>query len=213
MLGRDRIGARFLLVERRPAGRRFACAMIPAMSDRPDHDRTPTGIRLDNDRTAVTIAEAARVLGLSTDAVRKRLQRGTIPGEKIGETWRVFLEVDASPVDRPDVSTQRPDRDRTRPEPDRTATAGPDPLVETLREEVAYLREQLAERSRELAAERERFDVLHREALARIPALGAGQDAPSASPQPRHATEATEPAADSSVPWWASLAFWRRWRR
>ncbi len=141
------------------------------------------------------------MLGLSTDAVRKRLQRGTIAGEKIGDTWRVFLEAEAPPVDRPDVSSPRP-------ESDRTATSGPDPLVETLREEVAYLREQLAERSRELAAERERFDVLHREALARIPALGAGQDAPSASPQPRHATEATEPAADTSVPWWK---FWERW--
>ncbi len=173
----------------------------PAMSDRPDRDRTPTGIRLDNDRTAVTIAEAARVLGLSTDAVRKRLQRGTIPGEKIGDTWRVFLESDAATGPRPDVSIPRPDTDRT-------AAVAPDPLVETLREEVAYLREQLAERSRELAAERERFDVLHREALARIPALGAGQDAPQASPEPRHTAEGVEPAGDASVPWWK---FWERW--
>ncbi|MDP9356860.1 MAG: helix-turn-helix domain-containing protein [Chloroflexota bacterium] len=178
------------------------------MSDRPDCDRIPTGIRLDNDRTAVTIAEAARVLGLSTDAVRKRLQRGTIPGEKIGETWRVFLEVDAPPAGRPDLSSPRPDNDRTRPESGRTVAADPDPLVETLREEVAYLREQLAERSRELAAERERFDVLHREALARIPALGAGQDAPQASPEPRHTAEGVEPAGDASVPWWK---FWERW--
>ena len=72
------------------------CAMIPAMDTRPDRDRTPTGIRLDNDRTAVTIAEAARVLGLSTDAVRKHLQLGTIAGEKIGDTWRVFLEDDTT---------------------------------------------------------------------------------------------------------------------
>ncbi len=177
------------------------------MSDRPDRDRTPTGIRLDNDRTAVTIAEAARVLGLSTDAVRKRLQRGTIAGEKIGDTWRVFLEAEAPPVVRPDVSSPRPDSDRTRPESDRTAPSGPDPLVETLREEVAYLREQLAERSRELAAERERFDVLHREALARIPALGAGQDAPSAAPAVHHATEPTNATAEA-LPWWTS--WWRR---
>ncbi len=176
--------------------------MIPAMSDRPDRDRTPTGIRLDNDRTAVTIAEAARMLGLSTDAVRKRLQRGTIPGEKIGDTWRVFLATDAPPADQPDVSSQRPDNDRT-------TTAGPDPLVETLREEVAYLREQLAERSRELAAERERFDVLHREALARIPALGAGQDAAVAAREPQREAEPARATPATAVPWGR---FWERWR-
>lgn len=71
------------------------------------------------------------------------------------------------------------------------------------------LREQLAERSRELAAERERFDVLHREALARIPALGAGQDAPQAAPAVHHAPEPTNAATDTSVPWWR---FWERWR-
>ncbi|MDP9473952.1 MAG: helix-turn-helix domain-containing protein [Chloroflexota bacterium] len=172
------------------------------MSDRPDHDRTPTGIRLDNDRTAVPIAEAARMLGLSTDAVRKRLQRGTIAGEKIGDTWRVFLEPDTATGDRPDVSSPRP-------ESDRTAAAGPDPLVETLREEVAYLREQLAERSRELATERERFDVLHREALARIPAIGSGQHASVASPEPSGATEPRHTPPDTSTP--AHAPWWRRW--
>ncbi len=81
-------------------------------------------------------------------------------------------------------------------------------LIGQLKEENAYLRDQLDQRSRELAAERERFDVLHREALARIPALGAGQDTPQASPTPRHVTETVEPAGDASVPWWK---FWERW--
>ncbi len=151
------------------------------------------------------------MLGLSTDAVRKRLQRGTIPGEKIGDTWRVFLETnaaDGATGPRPDMSSHRLDSHRTRPEPDRTAAAGPDPLVGTLREEVAYLREQLAERSRELAAERERFDVLHREALARIPALGAGRDAPSAAPQPQRDAGSANVDPNASVPWWK---FWERW--
>ena len=175
--------------------------MIAFMTDRPDRDRAPSGVRLDNDRTAVTIAEAARALGMSTDAIRKRLQRGTLPGEKIGGGWRVFLG-DAAPVaagptgHRPDASSPRPDADRT------TAVA-PDALVETLRDEVRYLREQLAERSRELAAERERFDILHREALARIPALGAGHDPPSASPAAPGGTEPREPES----------AWWRFWRR
>ncbi len=158
--------------------------------------------------SAVTIAEAARVLGLSTDAVRKRLQRGTIPGEKIGDTWWVFLEDDTATGDRPDVSRHQPDTDRTRPDGDRTTAAAVDPLVETLREEVAYLRDQLDQRSRELASERERFDVLHREALARIPALSAGQDASVAAPFAPGAAQPAEATAARSLSRWAT--WWRR---
>ncbi len=96
--------------------------------------------------------------------------------------------------------------------PQGPAEADPHPAVESLLEgqhqEIAYLREQLAERSRELTAERERFDVLHREALARIPALSAGQDAPSAAPAVHRTAESTEPTPATSVPWWR---FWERW--
>lgn len=47
--------------------------------------------------------------------------------------------------------------------------------------------------------ERERFDMLHREALARIPALGAGQDVSRAAPAVHHATEEVEAAPPISV--------------
>ncbi len=63
--------------------------------------------------------------------------------------------------------SHRPDTDR--------------PLVEQLRSEVDYLRAELAARNRDLAtewersaAERERADVLMREALGRIEALTTG---------------------------------------
>jgi len=179
--------------------------MMPTMSHRPDRDRTPTGVRLDTDRTAVTIAEAARVLGLSTDAVRKRLQRGTLAGAKIGDGWRVFLD-DAVP-DADDPTRQRPDVSSPRPDVDRRAAVAPDAMVAHLRDEVAYLREQLGERSRELAAERERFDVLHREALARIPALGAGQDASDAAPAAPGGADTVKPGSAAPASWWR---FWER---
>ena len=89
-------------------------------------------------------------------------------------------------------------------------------LVDHLRDEVKFLRSQLADtqaaldqRSWELAAERERFDVLHREALTRIPALGAGQDAPVAAPTPQQEAEPANAAPHTSSPWWR---FWERWR-
>ena len=47
-------------------------------------------------------------------------------------------------------------------------------LITHLQGEIAYLRAELAKRAEELARERERGDVLHREALARIDALASG---------------------------------------
>ena len=44
----------------------------------------------------VTVAEAAAILGVSEDVVRKRLQRGTLAGEKQGRTWLVTLRQDAT---------------------------------------------------------------------------------------------------------------------
>jgi excisionase family DNA binding protein len=40
-----------------------------------------------------TVAEAAKVLGISPEAVRKRIARGTLEAEKLdGETWTVYLD-------------------------------------------------------------------------------------------------------------------------
>jgi hypothetical protein len=69
-------------------------------------ERTPTGGQQDTtvkiDRTdgtrqdatvapTVTVPEAARILGVSVDAVRSRLRRGTLEGEKIEGEWHVRL--------------------------------------------------------------------------------------------------------------------------
>lgn len=125
------------------------------------------------------IAEAATRLGITTDAVRRRLHRGTLPGEKGDDgTWKVYLEVEAPTEPSPGA----------RPDANQAATVtSPDPtgqppgelialyqsIVSAKDEEITFLRDQLDQRSRELADERERFDVLQREALARIPTAPA----------------------------------------
>ena len=43
-----------------------------------------------------TVAEAAERLGITPDAVRSRLRRGTLAGEKQGKTWYVTLQQDAT---------------------------------------------------------------------------------------------------------------------
>ncbi len=187
------------------------------MSDRPNATERRTNDDPTTDLTGlvgVSVTEAAERLGISTEAVRMRLKRRTLPGDRDqAGHWRVWLPIDEQPANTDPTPSQQPteqatQRDRT---PDLTVANA---LVDHLRDEVNFLRGQLADaqaaldqRSRELAAERERFDVLHREALTRIPALGAGQDAPSAAPAVHHATEPTNATAEA-LPWWTS--WWRR---
>ena len=141
----------------------------------------------------LTFAEAAERLNISADAVRMRVHRGTLASVRANERTLVLWP-------QPD----QPHEHRT----ERTSSANRSPvqrddrLTTVLQDEVAFLRDQLDQRSRELAAERERFDVLHREALGRIPALGAGQD-----PVTEHRAEPA-PTEHRPRPWWRRL--WER---
>src|SRR5262245_54729427 len=75
--------------------------------------RTPPGNRPDPARTdALTIAGASTRLAVTIDAVRRRLHRGTLPGEKVDGVWVLYLEH----LDAPGVSPgHRPDTARTPP--------------------------------------------------------------------------------------------------
>lgn len=46
----------------------------------------------------VTTSEAAERLGITPDAVRSRLRRGLLAGEKDGNTWYVFMDSDSQTV-------------------------------------------------------------------------------------------------------------------
>jgi hypothetical protein len=63
-----------------------------------------------DDHEALTLQAAAIRLGLSADAVRKRLDRGTLLGTKQDGRWHVYLPV-ASGTDRTEADI-RPDTDR-----------------------------------------------------------------------------------------------------
>ena len=44
-------------------------------------------------RQGLTVAEASKILGISKDGVRKRIDRGTLKAEKTdGQTWTVYLD-------------------------------------------------------------------------------------------------------------------------
>jgi hypothetical protein len=137
-------------------------------------DTTPTRRRHDADTTTardvVSPTEAAARLGITPDAVRARLRRGTLAGERVDGDWRVFLPSDATPIE-----SRHDDRHDTDTTPSAMLLAAKDETITRLDAEVAFLRDQLDHSRRELATERERFDVLHREALGRIPQLTAGE--------------------------------------
>jgi len=157
-------------------------------------DRTPNQTTPDHDRT--TIAEAAKRLGVSTDAVRKRLNRGQLHGEKVAGVWVVFLPAETS---------QSGHGASTNWTADQTGPDDRDRLIAALESDIDFLRRELDTRNDEL----ERRDVLLREALGRIPALSAGEkrvDPQEDPPERHHAMEAPKMSQDTSNSrvrsWW-----------
>lgn len=137
-------------------------------------------------QTTIPIAEAALRLGISADAVRKRIQRGKLSGQKTAEGWTVdWIEPDSGP------------------ELVQTVSSESSALVESLQQQIDYLKDQIqaerdarAETERLHAAEIERRDILMREALDRIPqgplALPSDildvEERPSEAAKPAHAS-------------------------
>jgi hypothetical protein len=146
-------------------------------------------------RRRYTVTEAAEILGITVEAVRGRIKRGTIEHERTNEG--VFVWIDA---DRPPTSS-RPDEDR----PDDRER-----LVEALREQVADLRTQLAA-ERDANSENRRLLAA---ALERIPAIEAPESPESAEPQsdtgatPEQQEEQQEPTSQLQE---ERRSWWRRW--
>jgi hypothetical protein len=93
-------------------------------------------------RRRVTVAEASEILGITAEAVRTRIKRGKLDSIKDppapGGTVYVLLQADQTRPDiDPTVRGQGQTADQTQ-------------LVETLREQVAYLQGVIATRDKEL---------------------------------------------------------------
>jgi len=150
----------------------------------------------DTTQDRLTIQEAAERLGVKEDAIRKRIQRGTLRHEKTPE-GRVFVWVDAAP-DATQDTAQDTHRD-----------ASQDALLTAKDETIAALREQLAQ-----ANERDRENRRIIAAMTqRIPAIEAPPDsAPDAPGSPDTATDEergttvpTDQQAATQRPWWRRL--------
>jgi hypothetical protein len=131
-------------------------------------DRTETG------RQRVSVAEAARILDTTAEAIRSRIKRGTLLSTKEASKVYVLLSPDQMPLG------QRPGDAQTT---DQTQPEGFTEALEEIREQVRFLREQLQAERR---ANEENRRLLAA-ALERIPPqLEAPPEAPEA---PETATE------------------------
>jgi hypothetical protein len=176
-------------------------------------DRSQSYANQSNDRTAsyqsVPVSEAARILGISPEAARARIQRGTLPKEK-GSYGTVYVRLDADQMrsygDRSEDTTADESGDQTR-------------FVASLEEQVSLLRAELVTRNEELR----RKDHIIAALTERIPELPApassSQEAPGApetvsegagrSGYPRNPRKArTSRSPQSAAPGGASSSGW-----
>jgi acyl transferase domain-containing protein len=135
---------------------------------RHDNDQHGTG---QESGTRATVYEAAQILGVTVDAIRKRVQRGTIPHQK-DESGRVWVLLEAASTIQDATSTVPDGSSGTVQDGDQ------DELMSTLQEQVGFLKEELGARNEELRRREEehreesrRKDHLLAAALERIPEL------------------------------------------
>jgi hypothetical protein len=149
-----------------------------------------TGRDLDR---ALTVAQAADALGVSQDAVRKRIRRGTIQSGR-DESGRIYVYVAAS------ETVHKTDQDTSQPQSDASA------LISAKDETIATLRGQL-EAERQAHAEARRIIA---GLVERIPAIEAPRDERDSPQTGAEGPERAEPQPSTEEPqegvqrqsWW-----------
>lgn len=140
-----------------------------------------------------SVYEAAEVMGVTVDAIRKRISRGTIPHERDGD-GRVWVLLDNDQ----DAASNVHDTDQ--PPSDSTA------LISEMRGRIEDLRDQL-EAERQGHAEARRIIAGLVERIP--PAIEPPREPPGASGTPQEEPEEAEPRsgtpgpqAGAQRPWW-----------
>jgi hypothetical protein len=128
-----------------------------------------------------TVSEAAELLGISAEAVRGRIRRGTLPVEREGGTVYVLVDQDRTTADQSRTTAGQPN-DRT------------DDLIAELQDRVRSLEEANRESRRIIAA-----------LTSRIPAIEAPEtveEAPEGA-EPHSAPGETQEGVQRS--WWRRM--------
>jgi hypothetical protein len=155
----------------------------------------------------VSVAEAARRLGVSQDAVYKRIKRGTIRWEKgADEKTYVWIEELDESTDSSGTSTDQSYDASTDQSYDASTDHSTDPLLGELRDRIRFLEAELEDRKEEAR----RKDAILMTMAQRIPELEAPREYPespetaSEEPYSTHApSEPQEPSQRRS--WWRAF--------
>jgi hypothetical protein len=128
-----------------------------------------------------TVAEAAEILGISAEAVRGRIRRGTLPVEREGGTVYVLIEHpadDRTTTDQSHTTTDQP-ADRT------------DLLIAEMQDRIRFLEEANRENRRIIAALTSRIPEIEAPTSGATPAPGA----------PETASEGPDRGQPQGTPW------------
>jgi len=160
--------------------------------------------RPSHDLDRLTVAQAADALGVSQDAVRKRIARDTIRHDR-DESGRVFVYLTQS------ETVHKTDQDRGQDDATKTVQ---DAYIRSLEDQIAFLRQEL-----------ERKDAILLNLTDRIPQLEAPSEPPEypespgptedPTPAPGDAQEAAQSAHSATLrpqgneaarrPWWRRI--------
>ena len=142
----------------------------------------------------VTLTEDAELLGMSRDAVRMRVRRGSLASEK-GADGRVYVFVDS---DQDTVHPQAEDQG-SRPRGRQAA----DPLVEELRDRVQFLERELERKDAILLNMTEAMKALNPPASQEPPEAPLSAEEVAEGPAPTDA--GARPSSASQRPWWRRI--------
>jgi hypothetical protein len=147
--------------------------------------------RTGRDLDRVTVAEAASALGISQDAVRKRIARHTISHDR-DESGRVFVYLS------PSETVHKTDQDTTQDAASKTVQ---DAYIRSLQDQIAFLRREL-----------ERKDGILLNLTERLPQLEAPQEARESPRTVEEEPERAEPQSATGEaqepvqrPWWRRI--------
>jgi excisionase family DNA binding protein len=172
------------------------------------------GVEAVGDR--ITIQEAARRLGVKDDAIRKRIQRGTLRHEKDPD-GRVYVFLDATHDMSQAASYDNVHRTTESLSKDSVTDTSQDTLVAILQDQIRYLRDIIETRDRELEARTEelrRKDTIIMSLAQRVPELttsSSPEDLTTSDELVRSSEreEDKQPTrrsqADTKRPWWRTL--------
>jgi len=122
----------------------------------------------------LTVAQAADALGITEGAVRSRIKRGTLPTAKEGSTVFVLLGDGTSQANQA---------------PNAVAPTDQSELIDSLQDQVRYLREQLDAEREARTEEQRRHDTIVAQLTSKIPAIEAPREPPETAEAVEEAQE------------------------